>query len=44
MKEALALDAKNDNTLWVEVITKESQNIKVTYEILPDGKKAPKGH
>ena len=44
VKQALALDAKNDNTLWADATCKEEKNVKVAFEVLLDGKKAPSGH
>ena len=44
VEETLALDAKNGNTLWADVISKEMENVRVTFEALPDGKSAPLGH
>ena len=44
MEQPLALDAKNGNTLWVDAISKDLENITVAFEILPAGKKAPIGH
>ena len=44
VEQALALDAKNGNTLWDDAISKELMNVKVTFKILPDGKKVPIGH
>ena len=44
VEQALALDAKNDNTLSAEAISKELENVRVAFEILPDGKKEPIGH
>ena len=39
-----ALDAKNDITLWAYAISKEMENIRVAFEVLPDGNSVPKGH
>ena len=41
IEQALALDAKNGNTLWADVISKELENVRVAYEILSDQKSAP---
>ena len=41
---ALALDANYGKTIWADAISKELKNVKVAFEILPDGKKAPIGH
>ena len=44
MEEALVLDAKNGNILLADAISKELENVKVAYEVLPDGKSVPIGH
>ena len=44
MEQALALDIKNGNTLWADVISKEMENVRVAFEILSDGKSTPIGH
>ena len=44
VEEAYALDAKNGNILWADAISKEMENIRVAFEVLPDGKSAPIGH
>ncbi len=41
VKEALALDRKNGNTLWAEAITKEMREVRIAFNILPDGSSAP---
>ena len=43
-KQAYALDASNDNTLWADAISKEMENVRVALEVLPDGKSVPIGH
>jgi hypothetical protein len=43
-KEALALDRKTGNTLWVDAITKEMKEIPIAFNILPDGRSAPIGY
>ena len=44
VEQILALDAKNNNTLWADEIFKELENVRVTFEILPDGEKEAIGH
>ena len=44
VEQANVLNAKNDNNLWTEVISKEMENVKVAFEVLPDGKSVPIGH
>ena len=44
VEETLALDAKNGNTLWADTISKETENVRVAFEVLPDRKPVPIGH
>ena len=44
MEEALALDAKNGFTLWVNAISKEMENVRVAFEVLKNWKPVPIGH
>ena len=44
MEQALTLDAKNGNTLWAGAISKELENVKVAFKILPYQTNAPTGH
>jgi hypothetical protein len=46
IKEALALDRKNGNTLWVDAIAiaKEMREVRIAFNILPDGGSAPIGY
>ena len=44
VEKALALDAKNCNTLWADAISKEKENVRVTFKVLPDGKSVPIGY
>ena len=44
VEQDLALDAKNGNTLWADAISKEMKNIRVAFEVLPDGKSVPINH
>jgi hypothetical protein len=44
VKEALALDRKNGNTLWADAITKEMKEVCIAFNILPDGHSAPIGY
>ncbi len=37
VKEALALDRKNGNTLWADAIAKEMKEAHIAFNILPDG-------
>jgi hypothetical protein len=44
VKEALALDRKNSNTLWADAIAKEMKEVCIAFNILPDGQSAPIGY
>ena len=44
VKEALALDHKNGNTLWVDAIAKEMKELCIAFNILPEGRSAPIGY
>ena len=44
VKDAYALNKKNGNTFWADAIAKEMKNVKVAFDILPDGQSAPIGH
>ena len=43
MEEAYALDAENGNTLWADAISKEMENVRVAFKVLPDWKSVPIG-
>ena len=38
------LDKKNDNTLWMDTINREMENLKFVFDILEDGSKIPVGY
>jgi hypothetical protein len=44
VKEALAIDEKNGNKLWFEVINKEMKNVKVAFNILEEEESIPVGY
>ena len=44
VKEATELDAKNGDTKWMDAISKEMKNVRVAFDILKDGDRAPIGH
>ena len=44
VNQAKQLDDKNGNTLWVDAINKEMENLKVAFDILEDGAKPPVGY
>ncbi len=44
VKDALALDRKTSNTLWVDAIAKEMKEVCIAFNILPDGQSAPIGY
>jgi hypothetical protein len=42
--QAYAIDRKNNNSLWRDAINKEMENMKVAFDILPEGQRAPVGY
>jgi len=44
VNEALKLDRKNGNTLWADAIAKEMKEVRIAFNILPDGHVAPNGY
>ncbi len=44
VKEALALDCKNGNTLWADAIAKEMKAVCIAFNNLPDGRSVPIGY
>jgi hypothetical protein len=44
IKQAYAIDRKNGNDLWRQAIDKEMQNLKVAFDILPEGSSPPVGY
>ena len=44
VKEALDLDPKNGNTRWADAIAKEMKEVRIAFNILPDGHVAPNGN
>lgn len=44
VKEALALDKVNGNTLWKDALRKEMDNVLIAFDIQPDGKELPPGY
>ena len=42
--EAYALDEKNGNTFWCDALNREMENLKVAFDILPEGKSPPPGY
>jgi hypothetical protein len=44
VKEALALDRKNSNTLWADAIANVMKEVCIAFNILPDGHSAPIGY
>ena len=42
-KEAAELDAKNGDTKWMDAISKQMTNVRVAFDILKDGDRAPIG-
>ena len=43
VKEAAKLDANNGDTKWMDAISKEMKNVRVAFDILKDGDRAPIG-
>ena len=37
VKDAYDLDKKNSNIFWADSISKEMKNVKVSFDIMPDG-------
>jgi hypothetical protein len=44
IEHAFLLDKQNGNTFWRDSINKEMENLKVAFDILPEGKNAPPGY
>ena len=41
VKEAYAIDEKKGNTLWQNAIQRETENVKITFQIISQGGKPP---
>ena len=41
VEQAYALNSNNGNTLWADTLYKEMDNVRVAFEVLPDGKSGP---
>ena len=44
VKEAAKLDVKNEDTKWMNAISKEMTNVRVDFNILKDGDRAHIAH
>ena len=44
VKEAAELDAKNGDTNWMDAISKEMTNVRVSFDVMKDRDSAPIGH
>jgi hypothetical protein len=44
VREAYDLDRKNGNTFWADAIAKEMKEVRIAFNILPDGHVAPNGY
>ena len=44
IKEAAKLDATNGDTKWMDAISNETTNVRVAFDILNGGDRAPIGH
>ena len=42
-KDVYAIDKKNGNILGEDTIKKEMENVKISFQIKPEGKKPPNG-
>ena len=44
VQEAYALDEKNGNNFWRDALNREMDNLKVDFDILPEGRSPPPGY
>ena len=44
VQEAHALDEENGNTFWRDALNREMENLKVAFDIIPEGKSPPPGY
>ncbi len=44
VEQALEIDRRTGTTFWADAIAKEMKNVRVAFEILPDGQAAPIGY
>ena len=44
VNKVLTLDVKYGNTLWADAASKEMENVRMVFEVLPDGKSVPISH
>ena len=44
IQHAYSIDRKHGNSLWTDAINKEMNNLKVAFDILPEGRRAPVGY
>ena len=44
IKEVVAINEKIRNTLWQDATEKEIENVKISFQIIPNGEKAPNGY
>ena len=38
------IDKKNGNTLWADAIAKETKNVNIYFDIIPNGERVPNGY
>ena len=43
VKEAVAVDKKNRNTFWKDAIQKGMENVKISFQPIPEGEKPSNG-
>ena len=44
VQEAYALDEKNGNTFWSDALNRKMYNLKIAFDILPEGNSPPPGN
>ena len=44
VEHALALNTKDGNALWADAMSKEMENVRVAFKVLPDDKSVPVGN
>ena len=43
MEQAYVMDTKNASTSWADALSKEMENVRMAFEVLPGGKFVPTG-
>ena len=44
VKEAIAIDEKNENTLWQDALQREMENVKISFQTIPEGESPPNAY